>query len=211
MTTNTGNKRNDTTASEQHSQAYKRFLHAVVVICVAGLFLLSIQLYSQQQQRWLEHDINEPGDVLARHYAAMLASALTDENDARLRHAVTTLEAEPAVLQASVFDARGRQRIPDYPSSPLSEALRQSEQGLVVHLSDIKDENSRVVGYLRVISVSPQTQVLPARGGLDLVMIGAIIAVIAFIGGIYVTRAFYKLRPFITRRYQLWSRYWSGH
>lgn len=206
-----GDKRADKTASEQHNQAYKRFLHAVVVICVAGLILLSMQLYRQQQQRWLEHDIDEPGDVLARHYAAILAPALGSNNDTLLQHAMATLEAEPAVMQASLFDAQGRQRVPAYPAAPLPESVRHSEQGLVIHLSDIKNNSGAVIGYLRVVSVPPSINMLPARGGLDMVMMGAIIAIIAFIAGVYIARAFYKLRPFITRRYQIWSRRWSGH
>ena len=203
--------------SSSHSlyTALKRLFHTLVVSTVFALVVVLILLLQQYQNDWLTVQTRFSGESIARQYAkllqpAFIADQLTSEgleidagtallNNIARRDYIESVAAilinEPHILALSVFDKDGRYIAPlPQIASVVSMSQSQSVTPLT-YVGVITDDNENLLGYVNIHMNTQAVLESPLTLRYQLALIACILVFLALMLGIYLTRAFYKSRP----------------
>lgn len=198
-----------TTASVNHSHSLytviKRVMHTLLASLVIALLVALLLMLQRYQQEWLHAQTAYAGNSAARQYAKLL-QPLMSKPDANadvapqlgnLNSVIKVLADEPHVLGISVFDEKGRYLAP-LPKTESVVSLNQSQDVLpITFVESVVSEQGRVVGYLHIHMDTEKVLEAPLSLRSQLFVIAVIVLFIALVVGIYVTRGFYKFRPWL--------------
>jgi membrane protein len=203
--------------SSSHSlyTALKRLFHTLVVSTVFALVVVLILLLQQYQNDWLTVQTRFSGESIARQYAkllqpAFIADQLTSEgleidagtallNNIARRDYIESVAAilinEPHILALSVFDKDGRYIAP-LPQIESVVSMTQSQSVTpLTYVGVITDDNENLLGYVNIHMNTQAVLESPLTLRYQLALIACILVFLALMLGIYLTRAFYKSRP----------------
>nr|WP_240485723.1 hypothetical protein [Alteromonas marina] len=203
--------------SSSHSlyTALKRLFHTLVVSTVFALVVVLILLLQQYQNDWLTVQTRFSGESIARQYAkllqpAFIADQLTSEgleidagtallNNIARRDYIESVAAilinEPHILALSVFDKDGRYIAP-LPQIESVVSMSQSQSVTpLTYVGVITDDNENLLGYVNIHMNTQAVLESPLTLRYQLALIACILVFLALMLGIYLTRAFYKSRP----------------
>jgi membrane protein len=183
--------------------ALKRLVHTMImsigVALTIGLFLV----YDEYQQDWIDIQTAQPGRSMSEQYAKIIAPALLQEDRESIEALTAIAIQDPAILSLSVFDTKGKYLafLPQVDS--VVTLSRERTVPPVTYLQGITDDEGNTIGYLSVNIDTAHilTKPLLLRHQLDL--IAAIIVALTLIIGVYLTRGFYKFRPWLLEALQL--------
>lgn len=199
--------------SDAHSlyTVLKRLFHTLIVTTVLALIVVLLLLFQQYQSDWLTVQTRYSGESIARQYAKLLQpafggkevsnSALSSDADIS-QHQIDNIEAvasvlvdEPHVLALSVFDKDGRYIAP-LPKIDSVVALSQSQNVTpLTYVGTIESDNGNLLGYVTIHIDTQAVLESPLTLRYQLALIAGILVFLALVFGIYLTRAFYKSRP----------------
>ncbi|CAB9494676.1 conserved protein of unknown function [Alteromonas macleodii] len=203
--------------SNSHSlyTALKRLFHTLIVSTVFALVIVLILLLQQYQSDWLTVQTRFSGESIARQYAKLLRPAFEADQAANqgtevradstlsstlaqrnyIESVATVLVKEPHILALSVFDKDGRYIAP-LPQIDSVVSMSQS-QGVtpLTYVGVITDDNDNVLGYVNIHMDTQAILESPLALRYQLALIACILVFLALMLGIYLTRAFYKSRP----------------
>lgn len=205
------------TKNDSHSlyTVLKRLFHTIVVSAVFALIVVLLLLFQQYQNDWLTVQTRFSGESIARQYAkllqpAFIADALSNQEtennvDSALSDTLTQrgyiesvasiLVDEPHILALSVFDKDGRYIAPlPQIASVVSMSQSQSVTPLT-YVGVITDDNENLLGYVNIHMNTQAVLESPLTLRYQLALIACILVFLALMLGIYLTRAFYKSRP----------------
>ena len=199
--------------SNSHSlyTALKRLFHTLIVSTVFALVIVLILLLQQYQSDWLTVQTRFSGESIARQYAKLLRPAFeaVQEREESSNSALSStlaqrnyiesvaaiLTKEPHILALSVFDKDGRYIAPlPQIDSVVSMSQTQSVTPLT-YVGVITDNNASVLGYVNIHMDTQTILESPLALRYQLTFIACILVFLTLILGIYLTRAFYKSRP----------------
>jgi len=203
--------------SDSHSlyTVLKRLFHTIVVSTVFALIVVLLLLFQQYQNDWLTVQTRFSGESIARQYAkllqpAFIADALTNQEteidaEATLSNTLSQREYiesvasilvnEPHILALSVFDKDGRYIAP-LPQIDSVVSLSQSQSVTpLTYVGVISDEDDNLLGYVNIHMNTQAVLESPLTLRYQLALIASILIFLALMLGIYLTRAFYKSRP----------------
>ncbi len=202
--------------SESHSlyTALKRLFHTLVVSTVLALGVVLVLLFQQYQNDWLIVQTQFTGESIARQYAKLLqvtADIPLDEimqsqvdneeqlvaQSSHIQRVVAVLMEEPHILGLAVFDRDGRYLGP-LPKTESIVAMSQSH-GItpLSYVAPIENSEGDVLGYLNVHMDTQAMLESPLTLRYQLTLIAFILVFLALMMGIYLTRGFYKFRPWL--------------
>lgn len=202
--------------SESHSlyTALKRLFHTLVVSTVLALGVVLVLLFQQYQNDWLIVQTQFTGESIARQYAKLLqvtADIPLDEimqsqvdneeqlvaQSSHIQRVVAVLMEEPHILGLAVFDRDGRY-IGPLPKTESIVAMSQSH-GItpLSYVASIENSEGDVLGYLNVHMDTQAMLESPLTLRYQLTLIAFILVFLALMMGIYLTRGFYKFRPWL--------------
>ena len=202
--------------SESHSlyTALKRLFHTLVVSTVLALGVVLVLLFQQYQNDWLIVQTQFTGESIARQYAKLLqvtADIPLDEimqsqvdneeqliaQSSHIQRVVAVLMEEPHILGLAVFDRDGRY-IGPLPKTESIVAMSQS-YGItpLSYVASIENSEGDVLGYLNVHMDTQAMLESPLTLRYQLTLIAFILVFLALMMGIYLTRGFYKFRPWL--------------
>lgn len=202
--------------SESHSlyTALKRLFHTLVVSTVLALGVVLVLLFQQYQNDWLIVQTQFTGESIARQYAKLLqvtADIPLDEimqsqvdneeqlvaQSSHIQRVVAVLMEEPHILGLAVFDRDGRYLGP-LPKTESIVAMSQSH-GItpLSYVASIENSEGDVLGYLNVHMDTQAMLESPLTLRYQLTLIAFILVFLALMMGIYLTRGFYKFRPWL--------------
>ncbi len=203
--------------STSHSlyTALKRLFHTLIVSTVFALVIVLILLLQQYQSDWLTVQTRFSGESIARQYAKLLRPAFdaqqvanreseADSGSTRssthaqrnyIESVAAVLIKEPHILALSVFDKDGRYIAPlPQIDSVVTMSQAQSVTPLT-YVGVITDNDDNVLGYVNIHMDTQTILESPLALRYQLTFIACILVFLTLILGIYLTRAFYKSRP----------------
>lgn len=205
--------------NDSHSvyTALKRLFHTLVVCVVIALVVALVLLFQQYQQDWLTVQTRFSGESIARQYAKLLEpshsnnesvdneathgattnTSQTSLTRARIEKITAVLTQEPHIVGVSVFDKDGRYLAP-LPKIDSVVAMSQTD-GLtpLTYVEPVTNENGVLLGYVNIHMNTQAVLESPLTLRYQLTLIACILVFLALLLGIYVTRGFYKLRPWV--------------
>ncbi|MFZ8198136.1 hypothetical protein [Alteromonas portus] len=195
--------------------ALKRLFHTLMVSTVFALVIVLILLLQQYQNDWLTVQTRFSGESIARQYAKLLQPAfVADElasqsleteagsalsSNVAQREYIESVAAilldEPHILALSVFDKDGRYIAP-LPQIESVVAMSQSQSVTpLTYVGVITDNSDNLLGYVNIHMNTQAVLKSPLTLRYQLAFISCILVFLALMLGIYLTRAFYKSRP----------------
>ena len=175
--------------------AFKRLIHTIIMATAVALAVGLFLMYQQYQTHWVDVQTAQPGTSISNQYSKILQPALVAQDTVQLARLITIALEEPAVISLSVFNAQGVYIAP-LPRVDSVVALASS------HVEKILDDNGKVIGYLNVNIDTEVVLSSPLTLRQQLWLIISAVIVLALIVGVYITRGFYKFRPWIIRVFQ---------
>ncbi|CAA0340718.1 conserved hypothetical protein [Alteromonas infernus] len=209
------NKATTQTKNDSHSlyTALKRLFHTLVVSTVFALIVVLLLLVQQYQNDWLTVQTRSTGESIARQYAKLLQPAFFTQDRPMLgqnqkaesesaltqrqyiESVATVLKNEPHILALSVFDKNGRYIAP-LPQIDSIVAISQSQNVTpLTYVEAINDDKGNLLGYVNIHMNTQAVLESPLTLRYQLALIACILVFLALMLGIYLTRAFYKSRP----------------
>ncbi|MAI36768.1 hypothetical protein [Alteromonas sp.] len=207
------------TSSASHSHSLytvvKRLVHTVLASLVVGLLIALLLMLQRYQEEWLLAQTEYAGSSAARQYAKLVSpiidttgNAKSDANSVNdatravaLKSTATVLTQEPHILGIAIFDEKG-QYIAPLPKTESVVALSQSQDVRpLTFVEPIVNNSDNVIGY---VHIHMNTKVIledPLALRAQLLLIGVIVLFLALVIGIYLTRGFYKFRPWVISKF----------
>jgi membrane protein len=192
--------------SDPHSvyTAVKRLVHTLVVCAVIALIVALLLLFKEYQNDWLTMQTRASGESIARQYAKLLlsSSSSVDTKDARLTREniekiTDVLAQEPHILGLSVFDKDGRYLAP-LPKIDSVVAMHQADSLTpLTFVEPIIRSDGTLLGYVNIHLNTEIVLESPLSLRSQLAIIAGILICLALLMGIYMTRGFYKFRPWV--------------
>ena len=184
-----------------------------------------IVLLQQYQNEWLKVQTQFSGESIARQYAKLLENPLSSyvnaqstgtQNSAKQSTADTTrnsaiaitnienvlkvLTSEPHIIGLAVFNSDGKYIAP-LPKIPSVIELSKSDTLTpLTFVEDIHNEDGVLLGYVNIHMNTNAVLENPLTLRSQLLFILLILLSLALVLGVYMTRAFYKSRPWIIAR-----------
>lgn len=208
----------------------KRLCHALVVAGVVAMTIVLIVLLQQYQNEWLKVQTQFSGESVARQYAKLLEKPLSSylnaqstntqstgkQNSAKqgttdttrdsaiaitnIENVLKVLTSEPHIINLAVFNSDGKYIAP-LPKIPSVIELSKSDTLTpLTFVEDIHNEDGVLLGYVNIHMNTNAVLENPLTLRSQLLFILLILLGLALILGVYMTRAFYKSRPWIIAR-----------
>lgn len=196
------------TSSASHSHSLytvvKRLLHALLASLVIGLLVTLLLLLQRYQEEWLLAQTEYAGSSAARQYAKLVSPILNTNNDTAkalaLKNIAIVLTQEPHVLSIAIFDERG-QYIAPLPKTQSVVTLSQSQEiRPLTFVESVVNDSDSVIGYVHIHMNTKVVLEDPLALRSQLLLIGTIVLFLALVIGIYLTRGFYKFRPWVINK-----------
>lgn len=192
----------------------KRLFHTIVVSTVFALIVVLLLLFQQYQNDWLTVQTRFSGESIARQYAKLLQPAfIADEVSNRetgvdtdkvppttpsqreyIESVTSILVDEPHILALSVFDKDGRYIAP-LPQIESVVSMSQSQSVTPLTYVGVITDDESLLGYVNIHINTQAVLESPLTLRYQLALIACILVFLALMLGIYLTRAFYKSRP----------------
>lgn len=196
-----------TSASHSHSlyTVVKRLVHTLLASLVVALLVSLLIMLQRYQEEWLLAQTEYAGSSAARQYARLVAPFVDADStidsdtkrEATLKNIATILTQEPHVLGIAIFDEKG-QYIAPLPKTESVVTLSQSQDVRpLTFVEPIINDNDNVIGYVHIHMNTKVVLEEPLALRAQLLLIGVIVLFLALVIGIYLTRGFYKLRPWV--------------
>lgn len=175
-----------------------------------------IVLLQQYQNEWLKVQTQFSGESIARQYAKLLENPLssyvaaqsattdTTRNSAiaitNIENVLKVLTGEPHIIGLAVFNSDGKYIAP-LPKIPSVIELSKSDTLTpLTFVEDIHNEDGALLGYVNIHMNTNAVLENPLTLRSQLLFILLILLGLALVVGVYMTRAFYKSRPWIIAR-----------
>jgi len=189
--------------------ALKRLFHTLIVSTVFALIVVLLLLFQQYQSDWLTVQTRYSGESIARQYAKLLQPAFIAEdlaNSASLVGAsqnqrdyieavASVLVDEPHILALAVFDKDGRYIAPLPKINSVVELSQSQRVTPLTYIGMITDKEGNLLGYVNIHIDTQAVLESPLTLRYQLALIAGILVFLALLLGVYLTRAFYKSRP----------------
>ncbi|WP_438823662.1 hypothetical protein [Alteromonas sp. S015] len=210
------NKAASQSKNDSHSlyTVLKRLFHTIVVSTVFALIVVLLLLFQQYQNDWLTVQTRFSGESIARQYAKLLQPAfIADEVSNRetgvdadkvppttpsqreyIESVASILVDEPHILALSVFDKDGRYIAP-LPQIESVVSMSQSQSVTPLTYVGVITDDESLLGYVNIHINTQAVLESPLTLRYQLALIACILVFLALMLGIYLTRAFYKSRP----------------
>ena len=181
---------------------------------VFALIVVLLLLFQQYQNDWLTVQTRFSGESIARQYAKLLQPAfIADEVSNRetgvdtdkvppttpsqreyIESVTSILVDEPHILALSVFDKDGRYIAP-LPQIESVVSMSQSQSVTPLTYVGVITDDESLLGYVNIHINTQAVLESPLTLRYQLALIACILVFLALMLGIYLTRAFYKSRP----------------
>lgn len=202
--------------SESHSlyTALKRLFHTLIVSAILAFSVVLVLLFQQYQNDWLVVQTRFSGESIARQYAKLFqitsdpatadqAQSKSNNNGNDLLHReqiekiASVLVNEPHILALAVFDKEGRYIAP-YPKIESIVTLSKTKDVTPLsYVAPIENNEGVVIGYVNIHMNTDAMLESPLTLRYQLTTIACILVFLALMMGIYITRGFYKFRPWL--------------
>jgi membrane protein len=195
------------TSSASHSHSLytvvKRLVHTLLASLVVALLVALLLMLQRYQEEWLLAQTEYAGSSAARQYAKLVSPIMdTDANvdngasrALALKKIATVLTQEPHVFGVAIFDERGRYIAP-LPKTESIVTLSQSQEVRpLTFVESIVNDKDNVIGYVHIHMNTSVILEDPLALRAQLLLIGVIVLFLALVIGVYLTRGFYKFRP----------------
>ena len=192
--------------------------------------IVLIVLLQQYQNEWLKVQTQFSGESVARQYAKLLEKPLSNYVNAQsistqstgtknsenqsttdttrdsaiaitnIENVLKVLTSEPHIINLAVFNSDGKYIAP-LPKIPSVIELSKSDRLTpLTFVEDIHNEDGVLLGYVNIHMNTNAVLENPLTLRSQLLFILLILLGLALILGVYMTRAFYKSRPWIIAR-----------
>jgi membrane protein len=195
------------TSSASHSHSLytvvKRLVHTLLASLVVALLVALLLMLQRYQEEWLLAQTEYAGSSAARQYAKLVSPIMdTDANvdngasrALALKKIATVLTQEPHIFGIAIFDERGRYIAP-LPKTESIVTLSQSQEVRpLTFVESIVNDKDNVIGYVHIHMNTSVILEDPLALRAQLLLIGVIVLFLALVIGVYLTRGFYKFRP----------------
>lgn len=192
--------------------------------------IVLIVLLQQYQNEWLKVQTQFSGESVARQYAKLLEKPLSNyvnaqsistqsagtNNSANQSTADTTrnsaiaitnienvlkvLTSEPHIINLAVFNSDGKYIAPLPKIPSIIELSKSDTLTPLTFVEDIHNEDGILLGYVNIHMNTNVVLENPLTLRSQLLFILLILLGLALVVGVYMTRAFYKSRPWIIAR-----------
>ncbi|AXR07198.1 hypothetical protein [Salinimonas sediminis] len=176
--------------------AIKRLFHLVMFFAACAMAGFAWYTYEKQQAAWLTHEVNQPAEVLAKHYARLMGASLENQDAQALAPSLALIAQEAGVISATVYDAQGTVLL----TQPNQPTASTANWPAVVHIADITNQTGSVIGYIQIKSDAARQLEIPYELAAMRFQSAGLVAILVFLTGVYSTRWYYRLRPAIKRR-----------
>lgn len=179
--------------------AMKRLIHTLIISVAVALVIGLVLMYQRYQTHWINVQTTPTGTSISRQYAKILQPAVSLKDRAQMEKLINVALEEPAVVSMSVFDAKGKYLAPLPKTDSVVTMTRNLPVPPSTHVALIVDDKGTHVGYINVHIDTEYLLFNPVdlRNQLGFIVIAVI--VLSLIIGVYITRGFYKFRPWIIR------------
>lgn len=179
--------------------ALKRLIHTAIMGAAVALIICLFVVYEKYQSQWVSVQTEQPGRSVSQQYAKILAPALSSNDITELENLATIAVSDPAVMSVSIFDSKGKYIAPLPRGESVVTVTRENPIPPVTYLEVIEGDEGQTLGYLSVNIDTDYILDNPLTLRQQQVFIAILIIALALIVGIYITRGFYKFRPWLTR------------
>lgn len=196
MSTTTQKPKDNILVSHTFYTAMKRLVHTVMisiglVLCI-GIFVF-IQQYNQL---WVKNHTLEPRNSIAKQYAEIIAQSVKDEDREALETILHIASDDPAIIGMAVFDTKGKYLAPLPRVSNITALTKSLSLPPTTHVNHIYSEGEHI-GYLHTYVDTSTLIIKPNRLREKQFVLLGLFVTLALIVGVYLTRGFYKFRPWI--------------
>lgn len=179
--------------------ALKRLIHTAIMGAAVALIICLFIVYEQYQSQWLNIQTDQPGKSVSQQYAKIIAPALSNDDITEMESLIAIAMSDPAVMSVSIFDSKGKYIAPLPRGESVVTITRENPTPPVTYLEVIQNSEGQALGYLNVNIDANYILDDPLTLRQQQVFIAMLIIALALIVGVYITRGFYKFRPWLTR------------
>lgn len=179
--------------------ALKRLIHTAIMGAAVALIICLFIVYEQYQSQWLSIQTDQPGKSVSQQYAKIIAPALSNDDITEMESLIAIAMSDPAVMSVSIFDSKGKYIAPLPRGESVVTITRENPTPPVTYLEVIQNSEGQALGYLNVNIDANYILDDPLTLRQQQVFIAMLIIALALIVGVYITRGFYKFRPWLTR------------
>jgi membrane protein len=172
---------------------FKRIANLVLAVvgCIACINLWLIS--SEQSLNWHSKQANQLGVSLSSLSGNVLISSLLEDDSEKLSQQLSYIVADPHVAGVSLFDNKGRALANNNSALSVVAAYKSKDISPLVFVQNIS-HNKQVIGYLSIILKEKEVMAYHSEYQKQLNQQIQMLMILAAIGGILITRAFYKVR-----------------
>jgi len=182
--------------------AIKRLVHTLIIATAVALAVGLLLMYQKYQAHWIEVQTAQPGTSISRQYAKIVQPAVSNMDRLQIEKLIAIAIEEPEVLSIRVFDAQGRYLAPLPKTDNIVSLTRSQAIAPSTHVESIVDDSGNLIGYINIHIDTEEVLSNPISLRQQLGFIMSAVIVLALIAGIYITRGFYKFRPWIKQLMQ---------
>ena len=194
---------------------YKRIANLVLILIG---FAISVNLWlvsKQQAQDWYSTQAQQLGRSLTQQKALDLVASVSSKDTAAIETALSQVLTDKHVVAGAVYDFRGRRLASQGFEGDFLSSLRADRNTRIIFVADITrsqvvdsgledqsttESQKQVVGYIKLQLSETAVMAHHNQYQQQLTNQRLIFMLLAALGALYVTRAFYKLRFRIQRR-----------
>lgn len=186
--------------------ALKRLVHTLIMSIGLGLTVGLFLMYDEYQQDWVDVQTTQPGRSISQQYAKIIAPALEQEDRNSIEALAAIAIEDPAILSISVFDDKGKYIAPLPKVDSVVTLSRERDVPPVTYLQKINNSDDNTIGYLSLHIDTAHLLSSPLALRHQQGLIALIMIALTLIVGVYLTRGFYKFRPWLLHKLQSHSK-----
>lgn len=197
---------------------YKRIANLILILIGIAITLNLWWVDQQQSQQYYKVQAQQLGRSLSQQKALDIQAYVEQQNRTALNAALEQLISDPHVVAASVYDFRGRVLATAGIEQDFISTAKQASEERLTFVADIRrptpnesdavsNDNAladntlvQTIGYLQLQLASETVMAHHQAYQQQLTQQRLVFMLLAALGALYVTRAFYKLRFQIQRR-----------
>lgn len=205
MPTTTHKPKDSMLVSHTFYTAIKRLVHTIMM-SVALVLCIGIFVFIQQyNQLWVMNHTVEPRNSISKQYAEIIAPSVKGEDRQALENLLHIAIDDPAIVGMAVFDTNGQYLAPLPRISSIATLTESLSLPPTTQVNHIYNDGEHI-GYLHTYIDTATLIAKPHELREKQVILLALIVTLAMIIGVYLTRGFYKFRPWIKSKIQQQAR-----
>ena len=183
---------------------YKRIANLILILMGIAITLNLWWVDQRQTRSYYDVQAQQLGRSLSQQKALDISSYVAANNSEALNSALEQLLSDPHVVAARVYDFRGRVLASAGLEEDFIANAKQRGAERLTFVADIQrsqaDQANQTIGYLQLQLASQSVMAHHQPYQQQLTQQRMVFMLLAALGALYVTRAFYKLRFQIQRR-----------